>query len=233
MFRTSGADLERVVRSLCEDVRAELHSTAGLTLTESYLRRELFGCVLGSQIRHASAVAWTDAIQDAGLLDDEWFKPRTSRRFEAKVLALLSGRTHLGVGIGRYRFFRTRSAQLARCRDALSDAPLTLRLAREQSVCRLRRELVDQFPGLGPKQASLLLRNAGWSFDVAVLDSHVLRFMQVALGVFTTRQAVSSMSGYEHVELRFRQYADSIGYSSACVDWAIWATMRAATELAA
>ena len=89
-----------------------------------------------------------------------------------------------------------------------------------------RAWLVDNVPGLGPKQASMFLRNTGISYDLAVLDRHVLHYMN-ALGISDKRtKSISALDEYCLEEDALRQHAEELGYSVGMLDWAIWIVMR-------
>jgi thermostable 8-oxoguanine DNA glycosylase len=91
----------------------------------------------------------------------------------------------------------------------------------------VRRRLVAEVAGLGPKQASLLLRNLGRGQRLAVLDRHVMRFMQL-LGMSATAGYVASIAAYERMEATFVGYADYRRVSADALDLAVWVVMRSA-----
>ena len=86
--------------------------------------------------------------------------------------------------------------------------------------------LVESCAGIGPKQASLFLRNIHFSDQLAVLDSHVLRFMTIAGILGPNRKSIGSIRGYEAHEGRLRDYASGFGWSIGCLDLGIWLVMR-------
>jgi N-glycosylase/DNA lyase len=77
----------------------------------------------------------------------------------------------------------------------------------------------------------MFIRNIGKSYDLAILDTHVLKFMDIQnlLNIKTTR--LGSVQAYERVEKIVVDYANRFGYPVGFLDWAIWATMKAALEL--
>ena len=77
----------------------------------------------------------------------------------------------------------------------------------------------------------MFLRNIGKSYDLAILDTHVIRFMDLHGMLPDKDRHLGSMRTYERVELTFSGYARDLGYPVGYLDWAIWATMRAAREL--
>jgi N-glycosylase/DNA lyase len=77
----------------------------------------------------------------------------------------------------------------------------------------------------------MFLRNVGASFDLAILDVHVLRFLHLMEVLSEQPVKVSVLAGYERVEAVVRHYAESMGRAVGYLDWAIWITMRAAREV--
>jgi N-glycosylase/DNA lyase len=223
--------IDSTIRNLCLLIESEVKKRAKRNRCEYELRRELVGCILGSQVRFDMAVAATENLERANLLSDiRWCMCRDID-FESDVLAVLEGRAPGLCHLGSYRFPRVRARQLARVRDELSRMSLTRRLAEGFAPAALRKKLIEEIPGLGPKQASMFLRNIGRSYDLAILDTHVLRFIDLQ-GWFSLKKArINTVSGYEQAERVMTEYANTVGYPVGYLDWAIWATMKAAREL--
>ncbi len=222
--------VEAVALALCEDVAARLRGCTASDLDERACRKELIGCILASQVTSRSAELWTAAFEHAGLLEDRWWRPRGGTGFAALVGRVLTGMHHASRDLGRYRFFRTKASQIVAAREVVSARTLKAYLS-EGDALAIRRRLVREIPGLGPKQASMLIRNLGISFDLAVLDGHVVAFMHETQlpAVSTGRKA--RLAGYEELEAVFRMYAERNGVTLGCLDWAIWLTMKASREL--
>jgi thermostable 8-oxoguanine DNA glycosylase len=88
-----------------------------------------------------------------------------------------------------------------------------------------RRLLIQNVPGLGPKQSSLLLRNLGRGEHLAVLDRHVLLFMHT-LGFIGQIESIADVAGYERIESTFLAYADYRRLPADALDLAVWVVMR-------
>lgn len=222
--------LEQVVLRLCPDIAVAIAAKPIASLGELTIRRELVGCLLSSQVSYTSALRWTEAIASAGYFDDEWWIAKRRSKFDHRIESLLAGRSRHSRGMGAYRFASARAAQIARARDIAAERPWSARLQGCDSPQSMRRHLVEQVPGLGPKTSSMLLRNLGVSLDLAVLDRYVLRFMHLA-GLSSSDCPPRSLEHYEFLESTFVQYAGALGYPAGCLDWAVWVTMRAAQEL--
>ena len=223
--------LDRAIRVLCPLIEGQMKARECNQWLEIDLRKELVGCIVSSQVRHEMAVATTENLEQAGLLDDSWWCDIQEQNFGTEVFRVLSGQRQDLNYLGAYRFPRARAVQLARARDAIAGVPLLTRLSNGYSPRMLRHNLVADIPGLGPKQASMFLRNIGKSYDLAILDTHVLRFMDMHELLSMSQTRVATVIGYERTERVAVDYAEMIGYPVGYLDWAIWATMKAAGEL--
>jgi N-glycosylase/DNA lyase len=133
-----------------------------------------------------------------------------------------------------YRFPSTRAAQIARsaeCFYAKGNGVLAF-LEREGASEEARARVVADVHGLGPKQASLFLRNIGYSDDVAILDTHVLRYMRL-IGATAHVTPPSSLRRYTECEWEFRDIATYLGLPVAVADIATWVVMRVIAREAA
>lgn len=223
--------LDGTIRILCPLIEKEIRDRSTRCLSEYDMRRELIGCILGSQVRYEMAVAAIENLEYAGLLDDAYWFDCKDAGFESRVLDVLLGRGNNRSHRGRYRFPKVRAKQLAQARNALARVPLASRLADSNAPTHLRKSLIADISGLGPKQASMFLRNIGKSYDLAILDTHVLRFMDMQ-GLLPLAEArIGTVKGYEEAERIVIDYAYTLGYPAGYLDWAIWATMKAAREL--
>ena len=83
---------------------------------------------------------------------------------------------------------------------------------------------------MGPKQASLFLRNIGFAANVAVLDIHVLTYMRWVGLIETPVKSISTVRKYEALEDSFIEHAYSFGYAPDRFDLAVWVVVKVAKE---
>jgi len=219
--------LEAVVIKLCPLIEGRLELATNRNIAERDLIYELVCCVLSSRVPFELARAATDRMDQELLLEaDVWKTPIPS--LHERMLEVLLAPLDLSGKARRYRFPHVRAKQLEETRQALIRVSGGLPALIDNSIEDLeaRRRLVREVSGFGPKQASMFLRNVGRSYDLAILDSHVMRFGR-ATGVLSG-QVPTSLSQYEQLENSFRHYAKTTGYSVGCVDSAVWITMQAA-----
>lgn len=220
--------LRRTVSLICGRLEEQREKMVN-ELSGCDLRIELISCLLGSQVRAESANAAVDRLSKAGLLTTRrWLM--NDDEFEHQVRRVLAGEDGL-IKKTSYRFPTVRARQIAELRIALQKISLRDVIDGDSDPRVLRRKLVRELPGIGPKQASMFLRNVGVSYDLAILDVHVLRFLHF-IGVLQIESVcISALNSYERVELLAKRFADSMGKSVGLIDWAIWITMKAASEM--
>ena len=90
----------------------------------------------------------------------------------------------------------------------------------------MRQYLTSEIPGLGPKQSSLFLRNIGYTESIAVLDIHVLTYMNWVGLTTTLEKSASTIRKYETLEDSFVEHSLSLGYSPGQFDVAVWLVMK-------
>jgi N-glycosylase/DNA lyase len=226
--------INHTIRALCSEgpMTASL-LPAWRCRTEDELFFDVAVCILSSQSLFELAVATADNLKRGGLLAASAYRNWNGHYEEALRFALAKPARLESRGLTRSAIprFRNRAARListtARC---IYGEGKTLRqiLSAAASPAGARRSLVAAVAGFGPKQASLFLRRIGYCADLAVLDTHILDYLRLAVGISPKPSALSSLSTYEQLELEFRRVAEGFGYSVGCVDLATWVTMRVA-----
>ncbi len=197
------------------------------TMTEDELWRELIACVLGSRVRYEVAYAAIERMDKLQLFSQS----RRSSRFDQYERAVKSTLSE-GCGPSRYPFARLRASHVRSAAERIYGRGDTLRslLENADDTRSARRRLISEVPGLGPKQASLFLRNIGYTAEVAILDTHVLTYMGWVGLAEATISSVATVRTYGALEDAFMEHACSFGYTLECFDLAVWIVVRAAKE---
>lgn len=194
--------------------------------TEPRLWTELACCILSSQVPYATAQAAAERVGNAAVLLDARL---TSDALESALADLLHRPFEIDTKVRRYRFPDIRARQLAATVTAVrrnADGLVDL-LAGFARVENAREWFVDHAPGLGPKQASMFLRNVGASYDLAVLDRHVINYMMV-VGLTADPIPARRMADYRRDEIILKHHAAGFGLPVGFLDWAVWIVMRVA-----
>ncbi len=123
------------------------------------------------------------------------------------------------------RFHNQKARRLVEARALFApDGILNVRsvLAPLPDAHAARDWLVRHVCGLGYKEASHFLRNIGYSFDLAILDRHILRCLHRA-GILSHLPKSLTPRRYLQAEAAMTQLSDGLGISIAELDLTIWA----------
>lgn len=223
--------INNAIREVCFALEDKCYQAPSWTsMTEDDLWRELVACILGSRVRFEVAHSAVERMERRCLFRE---RRRSSRfqQYEQDVMDALSerdapGETH------RYPFFRVRANQIRRAAEQLYKSKGTLRsfLEGARDIRGARRRLALEVSGLGPKQASLFLRNIGYAAHVAILDIHVLTYMSWVGLTETPMRSVPTVRKYEALEDAFIEHAYSFGYAPDRFDLAVWVVVKVAKE---
>lgn len=227
--------IKNAIREVCFALdENEWQSPSWARMTEDDLWRELVACILGSRVRFEVAHSALERITKRRLLCQEL---RSSRfdHYERDVLDALSGKTLAEDGADtqrRYPFFRIRANQIRRAAERLYGNRSSIRefLDNTRDIREARRRLAFEVPGLGPKQASLFLRNIGYTTHVAVLDIHVMTYMNWVGLTDELVKSISTVKKYEMLEDSFIDHSYSFGYTPDRFDLAVWVVVKVAKE---
>ena len=218
--------VKQAVVALCPEVAADYDRAGDASgRDDRTLWRQFMNCLLSSQVPYELACAAAQAIDEASVLTNG-----TLEATIADVRTVLSRPLCVEGRLRRYRFYNSKAAQLARSwvtiQAAGGLAPLVDGFQDDHAA---RRWFIDNAPGVGPKQASMFLRDIGYSQDLAVLDRHTLDYMVLAGLCPPGPRFVSSLSRYLELEALLRDHARSLGHSLGHLDRAIWVVMRVRT----
>lgn len=218
--------LTGAVAAICPDIRERVRN-ATITKDDRRLWWELSSCILSSQVPYILSTAAANAIDRDGILYDK----RVSAAARAERLEQLLS-TPLSVDGRRrtYRFPVARARQLAAAHSVVTDTKCTLGelINKFADATTARGWFVKHIPGIGPKQASMFLRNAGVTYDLAILDRHVLNYM-AKLGMYSDdKYSISALTHYRRHEEALKKHAEELGCPVGLLDWAIWIVMRVA-----
>lgn len=222
------SQLESAVTAVCPDIVAPTTGFCRHATDERGLWLEFATCLLSSQVPFELASAAAAAVLETCVLNAGNPPSEDDVRDALSSTFLVEGRPR------RYRFPRSKAKQLISSWNAIrTDAGGLAPLLNNALNARSAREwLVHNAPGMGPKQASMFLRNVGLSEDLAVLDRHVLEYMASQRLCPPGLRGVSRMPDYVRLETRLRRHAVGLGYTVGRLDRAIWVVMRVARRQA-
>jgi thermostable 8-oxoguanine DNA glycosylase len=176
----------------------------GHTLTE-----EVAACLLGGfGMKAELGLAAFARLRDRGLLQGA---PREDV-LEHALATPFAIRGHAR----RYRFPRQKARYLAACLERLDDFT-------EPNDDVVLRDRLTEFPGIGLKTASWIVRNYRGSNNVAVIDVHILRAGR-CIGLFSPELDVQRH--YCTLEDAFLCFASALNTGAGMLDGLMWDYMR-------
>ena len=213
--------IETAIRDVCS-VLEDRAFASWEEHSEDDLWRELVYCILGSRVKFQVAHTAVERMDGMGLLSHSRRNAHFDNYEEDTFTALSSG----------YPFFRVRANQIRRAAEHLYTSRGSIwELLNSASDFRgVRRLLTVEVAGLGPKQASLFLRNIGYAKHIAVLDVHVLTYLSWVGLTDSPLKSVSTLGKYEALEDAFVKRSYTFGISPDQFDLAVWVVMKVAKE---
>ena len=227
--------INETIRAMCLEITTQASATQNWQLmTEEEFLYEAAICIFGSQMVFEVAVATADRLRERKLLQPVQ-RGRSVQAIEQKVVEALTDPLPVSACDGTQRWVRPRfknrqASLLAKTIVEIYGQSRTIRgfLSDAGNAREARETLMQHVWGFGPKQASLFLRRVGYCADLAVLDVHVLDYLQLARGLSLPPSKLGRLSLYEEIENTFQEIATEFGHSMGCVDLATWLTMRVA-----
>jgi len=200
--------------------------------SEEQLWKGLVSCILGSRVRFETASACVQHLFQIGLLNPLRIikEPKKSERLLEKELSMPIFTPFNGNRGRRYRYSKSKASYIVRTALKIykeNNSNLKSLLIECSDEYEARNVIVDNAVGIGYKQASLFLTNIYYSENLAILDSHVIRYM-ILLRMVTNdlRLEMSNKKTYVSLEEQLQNYATLNGKSLSTLDIAIWVVMR-------
>lgn len=216
--------LEYTVMEIIIKVK-EFYASANMAdRTEKYYFKELASCILGSSIRFEVAKSYLDQMEQLGFLDFESALLNIDE-YENNLESVLAAPTVL---YKKYRYPKSKANYISRTINSIYGNGITISelLCDNTSHIDTRKAIMERAVGIGPKQASLFLRNIGHSEHIAILDKHVLNYMRIMKISKKPQINISSLKRYEKIEESLISYSKKLNTKLSILDTAIWVVMR-------
>lgn len=213
-----GLTLERSVQAMASHLTTEIDVAPKLDAASTWLC--LLESMLSSQVRFE--IAQVAAYRVHAVLFSH--KCGDEQGLASLILEQLTRPTSSGV---RYRFPNMRAKQVATTwlRLGGSQEELTKLVLSNTPEEKIREQIIDKVSGFGMKQASMFLRDVGKANNLAIIDRHVLSYVEAIS--LTDTPANLTHTQYRRIESVLREYAWFLGYPISIVDQAIWLIVRA------
>ena len=221
--------LESAVSQVTDEVTQMQSPVNWKRLQEGTLWYELVACILGSGVIYELAKGAARYLKKMGYLS---VVEGNFERFETQIVEALScpifpPKTSSGLG-RKYRYPKRRANLIRKTAEAIYGNGLTIQdiLHSEETEKNIRIRLMELTYGIGPKQASLFLRNIGLADDLAILDVHVIRYMKLLHLLPEPFDGATTLAIYEKIEKALLAYSSQINTKLSYLDMAIWVVMR-------
>lgn len=228
--------INQVILEMCAEVYKENYSSYDWTyLEENELLYEMAICIFGSQLVFEMAETMVNQLRDEEVLNYKLYE--NFHLTQNKIVKILDKPLLITFNNGNQKNFRPRfknrlALLLATTMDNIYGKSDTIRgiLLKAKDSKNAREMLIKYVCGFGPKQASLFLRRIGFCSELAVLDTHIIDYLNLnkTKELSLSSHKLSQLIFYEEIEEVFRNISNEFGYSIGCVDLAMWLTMRVA-----
>ena len=222
--------LEYAVEKVCAQVVINSKEKNWYACDDQILWHELVSCILGSQVQYEHSKAASAYLASQKLLDIEKLK-MGAEKFEQDITKALEQPIFppmTNSGGRKYRYPKLRANHIRRTAEQIYTSNNSIKniLSGCGTEKMARAQIVSFAVGVGPKQASLFLRNIGYARNLAILDSHILRYMSLVGLLPQLMQSVPTLAKYETIEQKLHSYSERFKTSLAYIDTAIWVVMR-------
>lgn len=198
---------------------------------ENELLSELVLCILSSQEKYEIALAMMKSLHKENILRI----PKSRSEFseiKSGIKSTLKNpvcfKSNEKEYSRRLRFFVKKAEYIIATLENIYLKNLTIKkiLKQEDCIQETRKNIIRYSCGLGPKQASMFLRNIGYHSEFAVLDKHVIDYMRIMGLTCNINNSFSNLTSYQKIETKLKSYADTYNVNLLHLDLAIWTTMR-------
>ena len=186
--------LEYAVGEVCKEIKRIKNIVNWHDIPEEQLWKELVSCILGSQVRHEHLQCIIKHLISENLLSIKYLI-NNGEHFERNIQIALEKPIPSPLtktGSIKYRYPRTKANYIRRTGESIYLASSSIRRIIAPCVDErfARTSTISMAVGIGPKQASLFLRNIGYAKNLAILDTHILKYMTVKIGRASCRERV-------------------------------------------
>lgn len=214
--------IEQAVQSLMEKINIT-NDVDWRSNTECVLLKELALCILSSSIKYEVALLYTVKLDKANCFT----KAINNELDEEHILNCLKKPITINGRSVHYRFPKSKSSQLSKTINSIYKKGNTIKrlLSKTDSSIEARDMFVSICSGIGYKQASMFLRNIGFGYDLAIIDTHIIDYLKL-VNVIPLYMTLKNQSVYSKIESLYSEYAHSKQFDIKKLDVAIWNVMK-------
>ena len=201
-----------------------------IDMSEDELWQELCLCILSSNVPYELTLSAFHHLKKKGYLRLELLKKESISK---KIITdELSRPVYLPKkkdgGYRKYRFPKTRARNIIQAAKVIAREEDWIKklLLRSNSERKVRGLLVSEISGIGLKEASHFLRNIKYSKNLAIVDSHVVSFLQQIDAGTQRKTKTITRNTYFELENQIQEICGEYKLDLSIFDMAIWHFMR-------
>ncbi|MDR1699711.1 MAG: hypothetical protein LBR68_00780 [Lachnoclostridium sp.] len=178
---------------------------------------------MSSNIKYEVALLYTVKMEK----QKYFVKAINNELYEIQICECLTEPISLQGRLTRHRFPKTKGKQLFKTITSIYGKGLTLKnlLLHADTSAKARESLISMCSGVGHKQSSMFLRNIGFGYDLAIIDTHILDYLRL-VDVLPPDINVKGRFEYSTIEELYSEYAQSRQFDIQKLDIAIWNIMK-------
>ncbi len=195
-------DIRHIYKIYKKDIQKRKKEFKKNILNKENILKELFFCILTPQ---SKAIKCWQAVCEIFSLDEKKFNYDNVEKILSK----------------KVRFYRNKAKYLI---EAKKKFEFIYKLIKNKKIdpLILREILIKEIKGLGYKEASHFIRNIGYSFELAILDRHILKNLK-ELKVIKKIPKTLSKKSYLEIEKKFSVFSKKINIPMVDLDLTFWA----------
>jgi len=196
---------------------------------EEDLWEELVLCILSSNINYETAISAFTHLKDNNLLKYQFLVREKSTEIIAEELSkpIFLPKRKNGL-LRKYRFPNVRARNIVHAARVIyyDNEGIFSLLNSFNSEYDVREYLWKHIPGVGLKAASHYLRNIKYSSSLAIIDTHIIAFLEEMDFLDNCLDKSMSLQKYLLYEEIIQEISTYYGYRLPIFDLAIWQYMR-------
>lgn len=199
-------------------------------MSEQQLWEELCLCILSSNVPYELAQSAFFHLLRKGYLELGWIAriPTSETMIALELSRPIFVPVKADGSKRKFRFPNVRAGNIAQSAKLLSSEKgwLSRLLSGSGSEKEVRDLLARHLSGVGLKQASHFLRNIGYSKQLAIVDTHIVSFLEEIEAIQRVRTKTITRNCYLELESRIERICREYSLNLSIFDIAVWRHMR-------
>jgi N-glycosylase/DNA lyase len=226
--------IENAILKVSDEIISTQKRADWKAFTEEQLWFQLVSCILGSRVTEELAREHFRRLVVGGFLDYNALlnNPNKMREIISSELNKPLKVNYKSAVLSKYPFSRLRANHIVQTCNIIYKTKFKSIKKILESVDNsngARNILMELCMGIGPKQASLFLRNISYCNNLAILDSRVTRYMHF-IGLVKNKVEIKTKNQYLEYEDIFRDYSKYLNRPIGVLDLSVWITMKIIKE---